>query len=363
MVIVGTRPNFVKVTRFRQVADAHHDFRLQLVHTGQHYDHAMAKVFFEQFRLQPDVWLHTEPGPPALQVGHNVVALAKLFLDQKPDLVMVVGDVNTTLAGAIAANKCAIPLAHLESGLRSGDLTMPEEHNRRIADALSALHFITEESGLVNLRTEGAPEQGLCFAGNTMIDTLVEYRESIARSTVQEVLGLQVRPFGLVTLHRPSNVDSPEGLAFMLDVLHTAASFGTLVFPMHPRTRQRLEEHRMWSRLQSIPSLQCTEPLGYFDFQHLVAASRFVLTDSGGLQEETTYLGKPCLTLRPNTERPVTVTSGTNTLLPLHTDAIRQALQSIVDGTYKQGAVPPLWDGHATERVLERVALYFEQGW
>ncbi len=362
-IVVGTRPNFIKVTRFKQVAEGLHGLDVKIVHTGQHYDDAMANVFFEQFGLRPDVFLNIQASHPAIQIGDAIKALTELFLQEKPDMVMVVGDVNSTLAGAIAANKCNIPLAHLESGLRSNDLEMPEEHNRRLADALAQLHFITEDAGLANLRREGANEHGLAFVGNTMIDTLVAFREKIEASQILETQDLNSGDYVLITLHRPSNVDNRQGLELVLLILRSLSEKVKLVLPIHPRTLARIEKFELKDSFYTIPQLQIIEPQGYLDFQKLIAECIFTLTDSGGIQEETTYLRKPCLTLRPNTERPCTITIGSNTLIPFAVSEICAYADLILDGKYKQGVVPPLWDGHATERVLERVALYFERNY
>ncbi len=363
-IVIGTRPNFIKVTQFRKVAQAQFPrLSLKLIHTGQHYDSQMAEVFFQQFGLAPDVFLNVGAGSPAVQVALCIERLAQQFAAERPDLVMVVGDVNSTLAGAIAANKCGIPLAHLESGLRSRDTGMPEEHNRRVADLLSTLHFITEDSGLANLRAEGAPEQGLAFVGNTMIDTLVAYGPQIAQSTVQADLGLQEGSYVLATLHRPSNVDHREGLELVLDVFARLSEQWRMVFPVHPRTAARMEQFGIRKAFDALPGMVFCPPQGYFDFQKLIAGSAFVLTDSGGIQEESTYLRKPCLTLRPNTERPVTVEIGSNTLLDFNVDSIAATADTIAEGSYKRGKVPALWDGHATQRVLQRIDTYFEQGY
>jgi UDP-N-acetylglucosamine 2-epimerase (non-hydrolysing) len=362
-IVLGTRPNFIKVTQFRKVAANHFpEIALKMVHTGQHYDDQMAQVFFAQFGLNPDVFLNIEPGHPGLQIAHTIERLTALFIKEQPDLVVVVGDVNSTLAGAIAANKCNIALAHLESGLRSHDQGMPEEHNRRVADLLSQLHFITEDSGLANLRKEGHGEQGLSFVGNTMIDTLVAFRGQIDASGATAELGLQPGKYLLATLHRPSNVDSKEGLELILSIFNRLSETWQIAFPVHPRSAARMEAFGLRKSFEDIPGLIFTGPQGYFDFQKLISDSAFVLTDSGGIQEETTFLQKPCLTLRPNTERPITVSRGSNTLLQFDVEAICRKAEEIQNGTYKTGEVPPLWDGQATYRVLERIAAYFENG-
>lgn len=361
-IVVGTRPNFIKVTQFKRVAQKFDNLEVKIVHTGQHYDSKMASVFFDQFGLSPDVFLHVKPDIPGKQIAETIITLTDLFLVEEPDMVMVVGDVNSTLAAAIAANKCDIPIAHLESGLRSFDKDMPEEHNRIIADDLAKIHLVTEDSGLRNLRNENKPEVGIRLVGNTMIDTLVAFDSEIRQSKIRQSLEVGPAKFALVTLHRPSNVDTPQGVDMLLNILEAVAGRVSIVFPIHPRTRQKIEEMGFSDRLKAIVGLRCTDPLGYFDFQKLIADSLFVLTDSGGIQEETTFLRKPCLTLRPNTERPSTLNIGTNMLLPFDVNAILPIVDSILAGKFKEGIIPSLWDGHATERVLKRIDAYFENG-
>lgn len=362
-IVVGTRPNFVKVTQFKRVArETFPSIDVKIVHTGQHYDARMAGVFFDKFGLRPDVFLDVAPGLPGLQIAEAITGLTRLFAKSKPDLVMVVGDVNSTLAGAVAANKCGITAAHLESGLRSGDLTMPEERNRKVADVLCDLHFVTEDAGLANLRAEGIPEAGIAFTGNTMIDTLAAFREEIEKSSVTEALGLEKGGFALATIHRPSNVDHPEGAKLVMEIFRRISAGRTVVFPMHPRTAARFEAFGLNEKLESLKGLKLIEPQDYIAFQKLIADSDFVLTDSGGIQEETTFLQKPCLTLRPNTERPSTTQIGSNTLLEFDPDCIEAAVAKIDAGTYKKGEVPRLWDGNATERVLRRAEEFFENG-
>lgn len=361
-IIVGTRPNFIKVTQFRRVAESFPGMEVKIVHTGQHYDEKMAQVFFDQFGLRPDVFLDINSGHPGNQIAEALTGLTELFLREQPDMVMVVGDVNSTLAAAIAANKCDIPIAHLESGLRSNDNTMPEEHNRRVADVLAAIHFITEDSGIENLRREGKPESGLSVVGNTMIDTRVAYEKNILASKICDEIGVAGHPFALVTIHRPSNVDNREGLEMVRKILEELTSRLHVVFPVHPRSTTRMEAWGMRESFEQMERLHMTGPLSYFDFQKLISESVFVLTDSGGIQEETTFLKKPCLTLRPNTERPVTISIGTNTLLSFNLEDIFEKVDQILAGTYKAGAIPPLWDGHATYRVLNRVESFFNTG-
>ncbi len=363
-IVVGTRPNFVKITQFKRTArESFPSIEVKIVHTGQHYDERMAGVFFDKFGLRPDVFLDVAPGMPGFQIAEAITGLTRLFAESKPDLVMVVGDVNSTLAGAVAADKCGITAAHLESGLRSGDLSMPEERNRKVADVLCDLHFVTEDSGLANLRAEGISERGIAFTGNTMIDTLSAFSSEIAQSEVTASLGLEKGKFALATIHRPSNVDNPEGAKLVTEIFRRISARRSVVFPIHPRTAARFEAFGLKEELESLKRLKMIEPQDYFAFQKLIADSAFVLTDSGGIQEETTFLQKPCLTLRPNTERPSTIEIGSNTLLKFDPDSIEAAVDEIDAGTYKKGRVPHLWDGKATERVLRRMEDFFENGY
>lgn len=354
LIVTGTRPNFVKVTQFRKYASSFPDLKIEIVHTGQHYDQNMSDVFFRQFNLTPDHFLHIPAGSPVSQIAAIMERLEKLIAEIKPDLLMVVGDVNSTLAGAITANKTGIPLAHLESGLRSNDRTMPEEINRILTDELSDYCFITEPSGMENLLASGKESNRLFMVGNTMIDTLVAFRNEIDQSTILTDLNISEK-FVLMTIHRPATVDHPDRLHDLLNLMEWLLDKVEIVFPIHPRTIQNLKKFGLYERIVAYKKLHFTEPLGYFDFQKLVASCEFVLTDSGGIQEETTFLQKPCLTLRPNTERPVTITEGTNTLIS-DWDQVQEKAEAILNGTYKQGNIPDLWDGKATERILEVLA-------
>lgn len=358
VIVVGTRPNFIKVTRFKEVAAERGGFDIRIVHTGQHYSANMADVFFEQFGLEPDVWLGIGQGSPNAQMAAIMQQMETVLLELRPDLVMVVGDVNSTMAAAITANKMGLPLAHLESGLRSFDRTMPEEFNRIVADELADHYFITEQSGLDNLRREGRSEEALHLVGNTMIDTLVAFEDQVQASDVLTRNGLGDGGHVLMTIHRPATVDVPEKLNELLDLIAelcapTLGSRRQVVFPIHPRTVRNLETFGLLDKATAINGLVRTEPLDYFSFQKLIATCAFILTDSGGIQEESTFRRIPCLTLRPNTERPITVTMGSNELVPLEMDAVRAAIARIENGTFKKGQVPPLWDGRATERIFD----------
>jgi len=359
-IVVGTRPNFVKVTRFKPLSEAY-GIAVTLIHTGQHHDHDMAGVFLDQFGLVPDHFLGIAPSNAAARLGDTISALGALWTESRPDMVMAVGDVDAALACALAADKLGIPLVHLESGLRSFDLGMPEERNRIITDRLASLLLITEASGMVHLANEGIGQERMRFVGNTMIDTLVAFEPRVNESSIADVLGIRSVPFGLATFHRPALVDEADGLLFLRDLLAAITSHGRVVLPLHPRTRERLQTAGLLGGLESDPAIVVTPPLGYFDFQHLIKHSKWVVTDSGGIQEETTFRGVPCLTMRPNTERPVTLTDGTNTLVDRDLDQIDTLLKHINDGVYKTGAIPELWDGHATERCLEAIAAWLSQ--
>jgi UDP-N-acetylglucosamine 2-epimerase (non-hydrolysing) len=357
LVVIGTRPNFIKVTRFKEVAARYPQLELKIVHTGQHFDSNMADVFFEQFNLVPDFFLNARGASATAQIADIMVKLEDLVRNTfSPDLLMVVGDVNSTLAGAITGAKLKIPVAHVESGLRSFDRTMPEEFNRIVTDQVSDLHFVTEPSGQENLEKENLSGRGLHYVGNTMIDTLVAFEKNIEASDILEKLRVEPRNFVLSTIHRPATVDHKDGLEKLLHLFEVTGRKGKTVFPIHPRTVNNLKNFGLYERLTTNKNLLTTEPLGYFAFQKLVKHCRYIITDSGGIQEESTFLGVPCLTLRDNTERPVTCTEGTNTLVPFDIAAIEKHIAAIENGRYKKGAIPRFWDGHATERIFEVVA-------
>lgn len=352
LIIVGTRPNFIKVTRFKALAQAYSNLHIEIVHTGQHWDRNMSEVFFDEFGLKPDYMLSASSHSVVDQFASMMSKLSELILNiGKPDLMIVPGDVNSTLASALVANKMGIPLAHLESGLRSNDRGMPEEINRILTDELSDFFFVTEQSGLNHLAEEKKKGE-VFFVGNTMIDTLVHFEPQINQSTILQDLGIQDKPFILVTLHRPSNVDDAEGQAKIMRLFDALSKRYTIVFPIHPRTRKNFEASNNVSEWLANGNLHLLDPLGYFDFQSLVKHADLILTDSGGIQEESTYRKVPCLTLRENTERPITVEMGTNTLVPFDEQIILAKINDIHEGKYKKGTIPPLWDGKATERIL-----------
>ena len=356
LVVVGTRPNFIKVTQFPTEIKKQSGLDCKIVHTGQHFDRNMSDVFFEQFRLQPDIFLNVEAGSPISQMSDIMKALEKTVNEYKPDLMIVPGDVNSTLAGALVANKMNLPLAHLESGLRSLDRTMPEEFNRVLTDDLSDYFFVTEQSGYDHLINEGKRKDRIYFVGNTMIDTLVAYSKEIDNCNILKKFELTPKKFLLMTMHRPGTVDSLEGLKKLNTLIKNITVKYNLVFPAHPRTIHNLEKFGLLNELKQNKKLILSEPLDYFSFQRLVKESLMIITDSGGIQEESTFLGVPCLTLRPNTERPVTVTLGTNELIPFDENLIESKIESVENGTYKKGTIPTMWDGKATERILKIVS-------
>jgi len=353
LIVVGTRPNFIKVTQFKKCAEKYPALDIKIVHTGQHYDAKMADVFFEQFDLHPDYFLNIGAASPNTQMAEVMTGLEKTANEFKPDLLMVVGDVNSTFAAALTANKMGIKIAHLESGLRSSDRTMPEEINRILTDEITDFFFITEQSGLDNLKKEGKEPHNLFFVGNTMIDTMVAFNDKIKGSAILSGLQIEKDSFVLMTIHRPATVDVKEELMKLLELIEKVSATYPIVFPVHPRTISNLKKFNLHERFTSIKGLKITEPLDYFAFQKLIADCKFILTDSGGIQEESTFRLKPCITLRPNTERPSTVELGTNVLLPFNLAQIEKSISQIENGSFKKGLVPPMWDGNSTQRIVK----------
>jgi UDP-N-acetylglucosamine 2-epimerase (non-hydrolysing) len=355
LIVVGTRPNFIKITRFKKVNEAMgNPFEIKIVHTGQHYDSKMANVFFTQFELEPDYYLNIPQASANTQIGEIIIRLEKVIEEFNPAVLVAVGDVNSTFAAAFAGHKLNRIVAHLESGLRSYDRSMPEEINRLLTDEIADYFFVTEQSGYDNLIKEGKNKDAIIFVGNTMIDTLVEFENKIQQSTILEEYSIKEKGYVLMTMHRPATVDSEEGLTKLLEIIeYVNQQQHHLVFPIHPRTLSKLKEFGLYERVKSNPMIILTEPLDYFAFQKLIAGCSFVITDSGGIQEETTFRSVPCLTLRPNTERPSTVWIGTNELVPFEIEKVQEKINEINTNTYKKGAIPPMWDGFSTERILD----------
>lgn len=362
--VVGARPNFMKIAPVMRALESRPGVQQLLVHTGQHYDPQMSDVFFRDLDLpKPDVYLGVGSGTHAEMTAKVMVELEKVFTEHKPDMVVVAGDVNSTLAATLVAAKASppIPVAHVEAGLRSFDMTMPEEVNRLVVDRLSALCLTPSTDGDDHLRKEGVPADRIVFVGNVMIDSLrraLPVSEKLAPDVLGKI-GVKAGGYALVTLHRPANVDDPVVLGRLVESLLRVAEKLDVVFPIHPRTRKRLEGTELGRRIAASPAFKLVDPAAYFEFQAMTMNAKLVLTDSGGIQEETTAMGVPCLTLRENTERPVTVTEGTNTLVGRDPERIWPEVEKILAGRSKAGRVPALWDGQAAERVADAIVRYF----
>jgi UDP-N-acetylglucosamine 2-epimerase (non-hydrolysing) len=341
--VVGARPNLMKVAPVLSALKHYSNIKQSLVHTGQHYDTNMSDVFFQQLEIPaPDVNLGVGSGSHARQTAEIMTRFEPIVLERKPDMVLVYGDVNSTVAAALVCSKLLIQVGHVEAGLRSRDRAMPEEINRLVTDQLADILFTPSSDGDENLAREGVPSSKVHMVGNVMIDSLVRLLPAAIK---KDLNGLPNR-YVLVTLHRPANVDDDRTLKSILECLLDLNSQLKVVFPVHPRTRQRIADFGI-----DVAQLDLREPLPYIEFLALQRRATAVVTDSGGIQEETTYLKVPCLTLRSNTERPVTVSQGTNTLVGQNRDALRTELSKILDGKQKQGSIPPLWDGRAGERI------------
>ena len=353
--VTGARPNFPKVGPV-MAALAARGVQQRLIHTGQHYDDKMSEIFFQQLNLpRPDVNLGVGSGSHAVQTANIMVALEQEFLRTTPSLVMVYGDINSTVAAALVAAKLHIPLAHVEAGLRSFDMTMPEEVNRRVTDQLSELLFVTSPEAVDHLTAEGLGSHEIHFVGNPMIDTLLSSLDKLDPARVRAEFALPER-FAVATLHRPSNVDSADQVESLVRALHGVADELPIYIPLHPRGRQNLVD----AGIESHSGIHLMEPLGYLEFIAMVRGSALVLTDSGGVQEETTILGIPCLTMRPNTERPITISHGTNQLVSVE-DVVRTAKAALAKPATTERATPPLWDGHAGERIADIVVAWLDR--
>ncbi len=351
--VVGARPNFMKVAPIYRAFKKYEDKIEHLIcHTGQHYDEKMSKVFFDDLELpKPHYYLGIGSGSHAEQTGKVMIEFEKVLLKEKPDMILVVGDVNSTIACSLTAAKLHIKTVHVEAGLRSNDRKMPEEINRILTDSISDYLFTTEKSGNINLKNEGVSDEKVFFVGNVMIDSLVYYQPKVDQSNILNGFGLTAGEYVLVTLHRPSNVDLKDQLESLVHLLNSVASKRKVVFPIHPRTRKNLEQFDLMKTLDENVIL--TDPVGYIDFQALVKNAELILTDSGGIQEESTYLGVQCLTLRTSTERPVTVDVGTNYLIGEDFSIAEEVSLKILNGEKKSGKKPELWDGKAAERITK----------
>ncbi len=374
MTIAGARPNFMKVASITEAVKAHNEHKGTpeinhiLVHTGQHYDQKLSKCFFDELRLpRPDINLEVGSGSHAVQTAEIMKRFEPVLLKELPDILIVVGDVNSTVACTLVASKIQYPkdslstcgmnrplIVHVEAGLRSGDRSMPEEINRILTDALSDILFLTEEDAEENLKAEGIPEGRFIMVGNVMIDTLQRHIEQANKRNVREELNIPEK-YALVTMHRPSNVDSKDTLEPLLDCLIEISSMTPIVFPVHPRTKNSMMKLGLWDHFSSHKDIMLLDPLTYLDFLNLMSHASLVLTDSGGIQEETTSLQVPCITMRENTERPITVTIGTNYLVGTNPEEIIKVAKDILNGRGKRGQVPPLWDGKAGERIIQEL--------
>jgi len=352
--VVGARPNLPKIAPLMREMRRHPEIEPILVHTGQHYDEKLSDIFFRQMGIPaPDVNLEVGSGSHAAQTAEVLKRVEPVLIEQKPNLVIVVGDVNSTIAVSLAAVKLGIRVAHVEAGLRSFDRTMPEEINRILTDAIADLLFVTEEDAIEHLLKEGRPRSAIHFVGNVMIDSLRHFLPIAQKSSIGRELGLMDgqtwRRFAVLTLHRPSNVDSADKFGELMSAIAAVAREVPVIFPVHPRTKQRLSD----AGAIRNPQLRLVDPVGYLDFLCLLSQSTLVLTDSGGIQEETTALGVPCLTLRENTERPITISQGTNLLVGHDPVRIVSAARDILGGKSKAGRIPPLWDGKSAERIVK----------
>ncbi len=354
-LIAGARPNFMKIAPIIDALNAAEvkggDLRFRLIHTGQHYDRAMSGSFFEELDIpRPDINLEVGSGTQAEQTAAIMVNYEKILLKDKSDLCLVVGDVTSTMACAIAARKVGVPVAHVEGGIRSGDWTMPEEINRVVTDSITNWFFTTSETANDNLRRCDVTDDRIFFVGNTMIDTLLKQLPRLKAPACWEALALELGKYFVVTLHRPANVDGEQKLSRLLHAISDGTHGLPVVFPVHPRTAKNLRDQQ-----KLPPHLNCIDPLGYLEFNFLVKHACGVITDSGGITEEATVLGVPCLTLRDNTERPETIIIGTNELIGTDPNNVTPALARLMAGQWKKGAIPPRWDGHAAERIVEHL--------
>ena len=354
VLVAGARPNFVKIAPLMREMKNHDGLEVRLIHTGQHYDEKMSRLFFEELEIpRPDIDLEVGSASHAVQTAEVMKRFEPVLAAESPHAVVVVGDVNSTLACALTAAKMGVRIAHVEAGLRSFDRTMPEEINRILTDAISDWLFVSERSGLENLKREGIDPARVHFVGNVMIDTLLQHRQRSEQSPILEELELTSRRYAVLTLHRPASVDNPEILQGLMSAIQRISQQLPVVFPVHPRTAKMLNSHKTLEQTEAGGKVRQIEPLGYLDFLKLLAHARLVLTDSGGIQEETTVLSVPCLTLRTSTERPATIDQGTNTLAGLDPERIVTLARNVLEERPEPRRVPDLWDGLASRRIVE----------
>ncbi len=362
MLIVGARPNFMKIAPILRALRSYPQIQTTLVHTGQHYDKNLSDVFFQELGIsEPDISLGVGSGSHGRQTADILAAIEQLLVDldsqgKRVSRLVVVGDVNSTMAASLAAAKLSIPVAHVEAGLRSFDRSMPEEVNRIVTDAIADMLLVSEPAGVDNLRREGHAASEIHLVGNVMIDTLRQHVEAAKKRPTLRDLGLVAGEYAVVTLHRPSNVDQRESLSALVDLLAAASERLPIVFPIHPRTLSRLDQFGLTARMKAARRIHVLPPLAYGDFLCLTSQTKVIVTDSGGLQEESTALGVPCLTMRANTERPITVDVGTSTLVGDDFGKLWECLQMVIEGRYKSGRCPELWDGKASTRIAAILA-------
>jgi UDP-N-acetylglucosamine 2-epimerase (non-hydrolysing) len=356
--VCGARPNFMKIAPIMRAFAANGNFKTLLVHTGQHYDENMSKLFFDELNIpKPDVNLEIGSGSHAIQTAEIIRRFEPVVLEFEPDYVLVVGDVNSTIACGLVAVKLGVKLIHVEAGLRSFDRTMPEEINRVLTDSISDILFVTEQSGINNLKNEGINSDKVYMVGNVMIDTLLANKEKAEKSDILEKMNLREKKYAVVTLHRPSNVDDMANLEKIICAFEVIEKDLKLIFPIHPRTRKNIAGIDLQARVEAMKNLILLEPVGYLDFLCLTSNAALVMTDSGGIQEETTILGVPCMTLRENTERPVTCTEGTNRLVHIETADILKHYNEIKANNFEaKGKIPKFWDGKAAKRIARIIA-------
>ncbi|MCP4713134.1 MAG: UDP-N-acetylglucosamine 2-epimerase (non-hydrolyzing) [Planctomycetes bacterium] len=357
--VVGARPNFMKIAPLMDAYKSYPNIDPLLIHTGQHYDKTMSDLFFQELDLpKPDINLQVGSATHAVQTAEIMKAFEPVVLQQKPNLVIVVGDVNSTIACGLVAVKAGAYLAHVEAGLRSFDRTMPEEINRILTDAVSDLLFCTEQSGVENLKKEGVPDDKIHLVGNVMIDSLLKHLTKAQNSPILDQLNLKAKNYAVLTLHRPTNVDDLTSLKSIFDALETIQNDMPVIFPIHPRTKKNLFSSPLGDQAKNMPGLKLLDPIGYLDFLKLLSSAAVALTDSGGIQEETTILKIPCLTLRKNTERPVTLEYGSNQIVGADTDRIISAYNKVINDQNINYQVPPLWDGQAADRIVKTLVNY-----
>lgn len=358
--VVGARPNFMKIAPLLEAMNDYPSLNPLLVHTGQHYDYEMSQVFFDELEIpKPDVYLKVGSGSHAVQTAKIMIAFEESVIQHKPDAILVVGDVNSTLACALVGAKICIPVVHVEAGIRSFDRTMPEEINRVMTDVISDILFTPTEDANKNLEKEGIERKKVFLVGDVMIDTLMKYKNKAESNGILDEMGLEKRSYVLMTLHRPFNVDIKDNLVAIFEALNEIQKHIKIVLAIHPRTRLRIKEFNLEEKVSQMKNLIITDPLGYLKFMGLMINAKFVLTDSGGMQTETTVLNIPCLTMRENTERPETIREGTNTLVGNDTQLIIKESMNILDGKGKNGIYPAIWDGHAAERIAKIINSHY----